>query len=137
MIEYGYIRVSTKEQNEDRQRIVMQNFGIPSRNIVLDEQSGKNFDRLGFQKLIKKIKPGDVLVKKASTGLAEIIMKFWSSGAISQKYGRRKASKPQRNEVFSLAESQRNGRRNLKIKKIVGKWRNFITRCSKTVEYRP
>lgn len=65
MSEYGYIRVSTKEQNEDRQRIAMQNFGIPSRNIVLDKQSGKNFDRPGFQKLIKKIKPGDVLVVKS------------------------------------------------------------------------
>lgn len=65
MSEYGYIRVSTKEQNEDRQRNAMRDFGILPHNIVLDKQSGKNFDRPGFQKLIKKIKPGDVLVVKS------------------------------------------------------------------------
>lgn len=65
MSEYGYIRVSTKEQNEDRQRIAMREFGIPANNIVLDKQSGKDFERPGFRKLVKKMKPEDVLVIKS------------------------------------------------------------------------
>lgn len=62
---YGYIRVSTREQNEDRQRIAMREFGIAERNIVLDKQSGKDFDRPGYQRLMKKLKPGDTLVLKS------------------------------------------------------------------------
>lgn len=65
MSEYGYIRVSTKEQNEIRQRKAMKDFGIPDSNIVLDKQSGKDFARPGFQKLIEKMKPEDVLVVKS------------------------------------------------------------------------
>ena len=54
---YGYIRVSTREQNEDRQRIAMREFGIAERNIILDKQSGKDFDRPGYRRLLKKLKP--------------------------------------------------------------------------------
>ena len=46
---YGYIRVSTKEQNEDRQLIAMREFGVPEENIILDKQSGKDFDRPGYK----------------------------------------------------------------------------------------
>ena len=42
---YGYIRVSTKEQNEDRQMITMREIGVPERNIYMDKQSGKDFNR--------------------------------------------------------------------------------------------
>ena len=42
---YGYVRVSTKEQNEDRQLVAMAEFGVPSENIFIDKQSGKDFDR--------------------------------------------------------------------------------------------
>lgn len=59
---YGYIRVSTKEQNEDRQLIAMREFGVPEENIILDKQSGKDFDRPGYKKLIRKLKTGDTLV---------------------------------------------------------------------------
>lgn len=52
---YAYIRVSSKEQNEDRQRIAMLDFGVPSKNIYMDKQSGKDFQRPGYLKLIKKI----------------------------------------------------------------------------------
>ena len=62
---YGYIRVSTKEQNEDRQVIAMQEFGVPSENMVIEKQSGKDFERPKYQRLIKKIKQGDVLVIKS------------------------------------------------------------------------
>lgn len=65
MNEYGYIRVSTKEQNEARQRIAMHEFGVPAANIVMDKQSGKDFERPGFCKLVKTLKPEDVLVIKS------------------------------------------------------------------------
>jgi DNA invertase Pin-like site-specific DNA recombinase len=62
---YGYARVSTREQNETRQLIAMQEFGIESGNIFLDKQSGKDFQRIAYQKLLKKLKPGDTLVIKS------------------------------------------------------------------------
>lgn len=48
---YGYMRVSTREQNEDRQLIAMRKFGISEKNLVLDKQSGKDFKRPGYIKL--------------------------------------------------------------------------------------
>ena len=62
---YGYVRVSTKEQNEDRQMIAMRNFGIANSSIILDKQSGKDFERPGYQRLIQKLKTGDTLVIKS------------------------------------------------------------------------
>lgn len=62
---YGYIRVSTKEQNETRQIRAMEMFGVLPTNIVCDKQSGKDFDRSGYKWLMKKIKPGDTLVIKS------------------------------------------------------------------------
>ncbi|WP_300689333.1 recombinase family protein [uncultured Oscillibacter sp.] len=64
-MEYGYVRVSTKEQNEDRQMIAMKEFGIKDGGIVLDKQSGKDFERPGYQRLIRKLKAGDTLVIKS------------------------------------------------------------------------
>lgn len=64
-MQYGYIRVSSKEQNEDRQYIAMREFGIQNENIILDKQSGKNFERPGYIQLISKLKPGDTLVIKS------------------------------------------------------------------------
>ncbi len=82
MTQYGYIRVSTKEQNEARQRIAMNSYGIPEKNIVMDKQSGKDFERPGFQRLKKKLKPGDVLVVKSIDRLGrnyEDILEQWRS----------------------------------------------------------
>jgi len=62
---YGYVRVSTREQNEDRQLIAMRNFGVADENIFLDKQSGKDFDRKAYRKLLKKLRPGDTLVIKS------------------------------------------------------------------------
>lgn len=62
---FGYIRVSSKEQNEDRQRIAMREFGVPEKGIILDKQSGKDFERPGYKRLIKKLKPGDTLAIKS------------------------------------------------------------------------
>ena len=65
MNQFAYVRVSSKEQNEDRQRLAMLEFGVPERHIILDKQSGKDFDRPGYKKLMKKLKPGDTLVIKS------------------------------------------------------------------------
>lgn len=62
---YGYVRVSTKEQNEDRQLIALQEYRVPEKNIYMDKLSGKDFNRPQYQKLLKKLRPGDVLVIKA------------------------------------------------------------------------
>ncbi len=62
---YGYVRVSSKEQNTDRQLIAMEDFGVPSACVVVDRQSGKDFDRPGYRRLLRKLKPGDTLVIKS------------------------------------------------------------------------
>ena len=80
MSTYGYVRVSTKEQNEDRQIIAMEEFGVASDHIVLDKQSGKNFERPGYQRLVQKLEAGDTLVIKSIDRLGrnyEEILEQW------------------------------------------------------------
>ena len=62
---YGYVRVSTKEQNEDRQLIALREMSIPEQNIFMDKQSGKDFNRPQYKKLVKKLKPDDLLYIKS------------------------------------------------------------------------
>jgi len=62
---YGYVRVSSREQNEDRQLVAMRDFGVSDSNIFIDKQSGKDFHRSGYRRLLKKAKPGDTLVIKS------------------------------------------------------------------------
>ena len=62
---YGYIRVSSRDQNEDRQVIAMREFGIAEKNLVMDKQSGKDFARPGYRRLLRKLKPNDTLVIKS------------------------------------------------------------------------
>lgn len=64
-MEYGYIRVSTKEQNEQRQFIAMQEFGISENRIYMDKQSGKDFERKNYKKMVRKLKKDDTLVVKS------------------------------------------------------------------------
>ena len=81
-MEYGYARVSTKEQNEQRQLIALREFGIPERQIFVDKQSGKDFERKSCQKLFKKLKTGDVLVIKSIDRLGrnyDEILEQWRS----------------------------------------------------------
>ena len=61
MKEYGYVRVSSLDQNEERQMVEMRNIGIPEENIYKDKQSGKDFNRPMYQMLLRKLKKGDVL----------------------------------------------------------------------------
>lgn len=77
---YGYIRVSTKEQNEDRQRIALAEFPVPENHIFLDKLSGKDFERPQYKKLMKKLRPGDILVIKSIDRLGrnyEEILNQW------------------------------------------------------------
>lgn len=62
---YGYIRVSTKEQNESRQILALLGFGVTERNMYMDKLSGKDFNRPQYRKLIGRLRSGDVLVIKS------------------------------------------------------------------------
>ena len=62
---YGYIRVSSADQNEDRQLFAMRELGIPAERIFMDKQSGKDFNRPAYLKLVEKLKPGDLLYIKS------------------------------------------------------------------------
>lgn len=64
-MKYGYVRVSTKEQNIDRQLVEMYAQGLNDRTIFIDKQSGKDFERDEYQKLKKKLKSGDLLIIKS------------------------------------------------------------------------
>lgn len=58
---YGYVRVSSTDQNEDRQMIALQEAAVPEKNIFMDKQSGKDFDRPNYKKLMRKLNAGDLL----------------------------------------------------------------------------
>ncbi len=62
---YGYIRVSTREQNEDRQRIAMKEYGVPEEHMYIDWQSGKDFDRPGYRELMGVLGENDTFVIKS------------------------------------------------------------------------
>ena len=62
---YGYIRVSSRDQNEDRQLIALKEIGVPDKNIYLDKQSGKDFNRPQYKKLLRKLKKDYLLYIKS------------------------------------------------------------------------
>ena len=59
---YGYVRVSTNDQSEERQLLSMRKFGISAENIFVDKQSGQNFERPAYKKLLERLKPTDLVV---------------------------------------------------------------------------
>jgi DNA invertase Pin-like site-specific DNA recombinase len=61
MITYGYVRVSSTDQNEDRQMIALHQVGVEDKHIFMDTQSGKGFDRPQYKKMVKKMRHGDLL----------------------------------------------------------------------------
>lgn len=65
MATYAYVRVSSKDQNEERQLVALRDAGVDKKNIFVDKQSGQNFDRPAYKRLIKKLKPDDTLVIKS------------------------------------------------------------------------
>lgn len=75
---FGYIRVSSRDQNEARQQLAMQEFGVDA--VYADRQSGRNFDRAGYQALLHRLQPGDTLVVKSIDRLGrnyEEILEQW------------------------------------------------------------
>ena len=77
---YGYVRVSTRDQNEDRQIISLLNIGVKKQNIYMDKLSGKDFERPKYKKLLKKIKKDDLLFIKSIDRLGrnyEEILEQW------------------------------------------------------------
>lgn len=65
MQKYGYIRVSSKDQNPERQSLSLKEYEISKNNIYLDKVSGKNFERPMYQKMIKRLRQGDVIIIKS------------------------------------------------------------------------
>lgn len=61
MMTYGYVRVSSTDQNEDRQMIALHQVGVEDKHIFMDKQSGKDFDRPQYKKMVKKMRHGDLL----------------------------------------------------------------------------
>ena len=77
---YGYVRVSTRDQNEARQLVAMKEFGVPDDCVYMDKQSGKDFNRPRYQELIQCLQPNDVLVVKSIDRLGrnyEDILEQW------------------------------------------------------------
>ena len=62
---YGYTRVSTREQNEDRQIFALKELSIPEKNLFIDKQSGKDFERPQYRKMVRKLKKDDLLYIKS------------------------------------------------------------------------
>ena len=79
---FGYIRVSSVGQNEDRQQIALQQAGVPQKSIYLDKQSGKDFNRPQYKKMLQKLKKDDLLYIKSIDRLGrnyEEILQQWRS----------------------------------------------------------
>lgn len=80
MAVFGYVRVSSQEQNEDRQLISMEQAGVPNTNVYIDKQSGKDFNRPNYKRLMKKLRSGDTLFIKSIDRLGrnyEEILNQW------------------------------------------------------------
>ena len=92
---YGYVRVSTREQKEDRQLIALREMEVPEKNIFLDKQSGKNFERPQYQRLVRRMKKDDLLYIKSIDRLGrnyEEILEQWR--ARPARYTRRLSRQP-------------------------------------------
>lgn len=119
---YGYIRVSSHDQNEDRQLIALQELKIPDKNIYMDKQSGKDFERPQYRKLVRKLKKDDLLYVKSIDRLgrnyAEILEQWRKMSATIYGRDRRKESLRQR-QGESDSEDRRSSRRIISIRQSV------------------
>lgn len=86
---YGYIRVSSADQNEIRQLIAMRERNVPEQNIYLDKQSGKDFDRPQYQNLVSHLQPGDLLylmsIDLLGTFIADLVLQILSFVAQTER----------------------------------------------------
>lgn len=80
---YGYIRVSTRDQNEDRQLLALRELSIPEKNIFTDKQSGKDFGRSQYKKLVRRMKRDNLLYIKSIDRLCATARRFWSNDGCS------------------------------------------------------
>ena len=77
---YGYIRVSSKDQKEDRQQIALKEVGVERQNIYVDKQSGKGFNRPQYKKMLRKQKKTNCSISRASTVSDATMKKFNNNG---------------------------------------------------------
>ena len=82
---YGYIRVRMRDQNEDRQLIALREMTVPEKNIYMDKQSGKDFERPAYKRMLRKMKKDDLRYIKSIDRLAETKRKYKISGEYLQK----------------------------------------------------
>ncbi|MFQ6861227.1 MAG: recombinase family protein [Beduini sp.] len=85
---FGYIRVSTKDQNDDRQKFSLDQYDIPKKNLYTDKLSGKDFNRPAYKRMIKRLKNGDIVYVKSIDRLGrnyEEIIDQWK--LITKKIG--------------------------------------------------
>ena len=85
---FGYIRVSTTDQNDDRQQIALSGLGIPPQNLYTDKLSGKNFERPAYKRLVRRVKQGDILYIKSIDRLGRSykdVIEHWNF--LTQKKG--------------------------------------------------
>lgn len=82
---YGYIRVSSKDQNEDRQVITMHKMQVPVENIYIDKQSGKDFNRPQYRRLLRRVKADDLIYIKSIDRLGRNYTEILINGKLSQK----------------------------------------------------
>lgn len=85
---YGYLRVSSQEQHEDRQKIALLQFGVSEANLYMDKQSGKDFNRPAYKKLLRRLKSGDTLVVKSVDRLGrnyEEVLEQWRTITLIKK----------------------------------------------------
>ncbi len=83
---YGYVRVSSREQNEDRQIIAMKEMQVPEENIFMDKQSGKDFNRPQYKRLLRKVKNGDLIYIKSIDRLGRNYAEILEQWKIITKY---------------------------------------------------
>lgn len=77
---YGYLRVSSRDQNEDRQRIALREMDVSEKNIFIDKQSGKDFERPSYKRMVRRMKKDDLLYIKSIDRLGrnyEEILEQW------------------------------------------------------------
>lgn len=77
---YGYIRVSSRDQNEDRQMIALQEMSVKENNIFMDKQSGKDFERPQYKRMVRRLQRTICSISRALTGWDGIMRKFSSNG---------------------------------------------------------
>ena len=82
MKSYGYVRVSSRDQNEDRQIIAMKSVNVPERNLYVDKVSGKDFERPMYLKMVETLEKDDIVYIKSIARLGRILTKLSTSGSI-------------------------------------------------------